>query len=147
MLQQLSYHYPSYNKFISEIDGKAALLFWHKYPSPKSLEGVSVEELAKVLRKASHNTLSTKKAAEILEWVGYDGNNIRNYQEQRDFLIQSHVRDLRFKQIDIDRVMKEIRGIKRELGYQLESMDGIDTVIAASLVAEIGDIYPSIVLG
>jgi hypothetical protein len=30
--QQLSYHYPSYKKFFSEIDGKTALAFWHKYP-------------------------------------------------------------------------------------------------------------------
>ncbi len=49
--QQLAYHYPSYKKFYSEIDGKTALAFWHKYPSPNHLSGVTSEELAKYLRK------------------------------------------------------------------------------------------------
>lgn len=60
--QQLSYHYPSYKKFFCDIDGKAALAFWEKYPAPYHLESVGAEELAAYLRKASHNTCSTRKA-------------------------------------------------------------------------------------
>nr|WP_281285955.1 transposase [Paenibacillus sinopodophylli] len=51
--QQLGYHYPSYKKFFSEVDGKTALAFWHKYPSPARLAGVNVEELAQYLRQFS----------------------------------------------------------------------------------------------
>jgi hypothetical protein len=58
---QLSYHYPSYKKFFSEIDGKSALAFWEAYPSPKHLKGVSVEELARILTKIHAKTFFTLK--------------------------------------------------------------------------------------
>jgi transposase len=37
--QLLGYHYPSYKKFFSQVDGKTALAFWRKYPSPSCLKG------------------------------------------------------------------------------------------------------------
>lgn len=132
---QLSYHYPSYKKFFSDIDGKCALAFWEKYPAPHLLNGVSVEEFAEFLRKSSNNACSTRKAEEILALVHADGDTTRIYQEQRDFLIKSHVRDIQFNKKEIEYVEGEKR-----LDYQLETMPGIDLITASSLVAEIGDI-------
>ncbi|WP_213485134.1 IS110 family transposase [Thermobacillus xylanilyticus] len=40
--QQLSYHYPSYKKFFSELDGKTALAFWEK------VKFLFIEKAAKV---------------------------------------------------------------------------------------------------
>ncbi|MCL6456431.1 MAG: hypothetical protein K6T85_00345 [Gorillibacterium sp.] len=56
MHQQLSYHYPSYKKFFCEIDGKAALSFWEKYPAPHQALVVGVDELAEYLRQAIHDS-------------------------------------------------------------------------------------------
>jgi hypothetical protein len=42
--------------------------------------------------------ISTKKAEEILALVKHHGDTTRDYQHYQDFLIQSFVRDLRFKQ-------------------------------------------------
>jgi len=42
---QLNHHYPSYKKFFSEVDGKTALAFWGKYPTPSCLEGMSIKQL------------------------------------------------------------------------------------------------------
>jgi hypothetical protein len=139
---QLSYHYPSYKKFFSDIDGKCALEFWEKYPAPHLLGGVSVETLAAFLRKASNNACSTRKAEEILALVQADGDTTRTYQEQRDFLIQSHVRDIRFKKQEIQYVENELSRMMNLLDYQLETMPGIELVTASALVevAEIGDI-------
>lgn len=139
--QQLGYHYPSYKKFYSEIDGKTALDFWHKYPSPNHLSEVGVEELAKYLRKLSNNGLSTKKAEQILTLVDEDGDTIRDFQDQRDFIVKGLVRNIRFYKRELGRVEEEIRGLMKQLGLQLESMTGIDLVTAAELVAEIGDIH------
>jgi transposase len=41
---QLGHHYPTYKKFFSELDGKTALGFFHRFPSPCHLEGVSLED-------------------------------------------------------------------------------------------------------
>jgi hypothetical protein len=138
--QQLSYHYPSYQKFFSELDGKCALDFWNKYPSPQKLNDTTAEKLAEVLRKVSNNACSQRKAEEILALALADGDTTRSYQEQRNFLIQSHVRDIEFKKKEIVFVEEELSGMMKLLDYKLETMPGIDTVTAAYLVAEIGDV-------
>lgn len=65
----------------------------------------------------------------------------REYQESRDFLIQSHVRDIRFKKEEVQKVEVELSCMMKQLGFQLETMPGIDLVTASALVAEIGDIH------
>jgi transposase len=137
---QLSYHYPSYKKFFAKVDGKTTLAFWDQYPSPPRLEGVTVEELTNFLQTVSRNTCSSKKAAEILEWVKTDGRTDQPYQQTRDFLVQSIVRELYFKKQEITWIERELRTFMTLLDYQLETMPGIDVVTAAALVAEIGDI-------
>jgi transposase len=137
---QLCYHYPSYKKFFNDVNCKTALVFWDKYPSPHHLKGVTVEELAKILRKPSHNSCSTKKAKEIIELVESDGDTTREYQESRDFIIQSIVRDISFKADEIKMVEKEMKGLLKLLDSKLETIPGVDTVTAIALVAGIGDI-------
>jgi transposase len=137
---QLSHNYPSYKQFFSEIDGKCALEFWYQYPSPKKLKTVSAEKLTTFLQEASNNACSTKKAHEIIRIAECDGDTTREYQDQRDFLIQSYVRDLKFNKSEIQEVTDELRKMLKLLDYKLESMPGIETVTAAYLIAEIGDI-------
>lgn len=138
---QLNYHYPSYKDFFSEVDGKTALAFWESYPSPSHLEGETVEDLRKFLLEASNKACSTRKAEQILSLVQTDGEIKREYQTSRDFIIQSMVRDIRFKKQEIKKVEKEIKVTIQKLGMQLESMPGIDTVTSSALIAEIGDIH------
>lgn len=137
---QLSYHYPSYNKFFSEIDGKTALAFWEQYPAPHLLKGVTVNKLTSFLLEASRNSCSTKKAEHILSLVEADGHNERDYQESRNLLVRSQVKQLRENKEKIAEAEAELAKLLKLLGYQLESMPGIDTVTAALLIAEIGDI-------
>lgn len=139
--QQLGYHYPSYKKFFSEVDGKTALAFWHKYPSPSRLSSVGVEELAKYLRKLSNYALSTKKAEQILTLITEDGDTSRDFQDSRDFIVRGLVRSIRFYERELSRIEREIGGLMKQLGFQLETMTGIELVTAAELVAEIGDIH------
>jgi len=138
--QLLGYHYPSYKKFFSMVDGKTALAFWRKYPSPNHLVGVTVQELATFLRKNSNNGLSTKKAEQILSLVMQDGDTSKNYQEANDFLVKDVVRDLIIKEHQLDQIDKELKKLIGLLDYKLETMNGINTVTAAELIAEIGDI-------
>lgn len=42
-------HISSYKKFFAEVDGKTALAFWKRYPSPSYLEGVRIDELTAFL--------------------------------------------------------------------------------------------------
>ncbi|WP_061313041.1 IS110 family transposase [Clostridium botulinum] len=138
--ENLNYNYPSYKKFFSDVNGKTALAFYEEYPSPKHLQGVTDEELAEFLRKPSHNSCSTRKAREILDLVESDGDTTREYQESRDFIIQSIVRDIAFKSEEIKKVEVEMKKLLKLLDLKLETIPGIDTVTAIALVAHIGDI-------
>ncbi len=136
----LKHHYPSYNKFFSDIFGQAALFFWETYPSPMHLDNVTVEELAENFCKASRNSVSTKKATLIKELVESDGDTTREYQEERDFIVRSKVRETHFLIQELKEVERVIKSTMEKLGYKLDTMPGINTVLASKLVAEVGDI-------
>jgi transposase len=138
---QLSFHYPSYKKFFSKVDGQTALAFWERYPSPAHLKGETVESLRTFLLKASHKSCSIRKAKQILSLIQADGEIKREYQTTSDFIIQSMVRDIRFKKQEIKKVDKELKALIKPLGMQLETMPGINTVTASAFIAEIGDIH------
>ncbi|MED0994019.1 IS110 family transposase [Bacillus mobilis] len=137
---QLNHHYPSYKKFFSELDGKTALAFWQQYPSPFCLEGANIKQLTAFLLDVSNNTCSVKKASEILKLVKEDGHTMKEYQETRDFLVRSIVRDIEFKKTEMKYIERELKQLVKLLDYQLETMPGIELVTASALIAEIGDV-------
>lgn len=134
------HHYPSYKKFFSVFDCTTALAFWEQYPSPASLMGISVEELGEFLRVPSSGFFSTKKAEEILTLTKHDGDTATAYQESRDFMVKTFVRQLRQNNEEIKLLEAEMKKILSLLGYKLETMIGIDLVTAAAFVSEIGNI-------
>ena len=137
---QLAHHYPSYRKFFSELDGKTSLAFFEKYPAPHHLDSVTVEELREFLLKPSNYSCSTKSAEKILRLIQEDGSTKRNYQKDRDFIIQCHIRRIRNCKEEIQAVEERLIVLMKETGYKLESMYGIEVVSAAGFVAEIGSI-------
>ncbi|HDR4605508.1 TPA: IS110 family transposase [Bacillus cereus] len=137
---QLNHHYPSYKKFFSELDGKTALAFWQQYPSPSCLEGTNIKRLTAFLLDVSNNTCSIKKASDILKLVKEDGHTMKEYQETRDFLVRSIVRDIEFKKTEMKYIERELKQLVNLLDYQLETMPGIELVTASALIAEIGDV-------
>ena len=136
----LVHHYPSYRKFFHVFDCKSALAFWENYPSPSKLKGVTVEELGEFLHEHSSGFFSEKKAKVILDLVEKDGDTTTEFQESRDFMIGTFVKELRHNNEEVEKIVKEIKNIMKRLGYKLETMIGVELVTAASLVAEIGDI-------
>jgi len=139
--EQLKHHFPSYNKFFSKVRGQTALFFWETFPSPVHLKGVSVEALAEKLRGASHNTMSTRKAKNILQIIKSDGETTTEFQEERDEIVRSLVRQLRYLKTEIASIETIMEKTEQKLGYQLKSMPGVDTVTSCDLIAEIGDIH------
>ncbi|MGH1056358.1 IS110 family transposase [Bacillus paranthracis] len=137
---QLNHHYPSYKKFFSELDGKTALAFWQQYPSPSCLEGANIKQLTAFLLDVSNNTCSVKKASDILKLVKEDGHTMKEYQETRNFLVRSIVREIEFKKKEMKYIERELKQLVNLLDYQLETMPGIELVTASALIAEIGDV-------
>lgn len=124
------YNYPSYHKFFYVFDGKAALEFWETYPSPLKLKGVTVEAITALLRKHSNNYYTIEKAKEILYHVEADGDTTTDFQDVRDFIISSTVRQLKSNKAELDEVEKMIGQVVPLFQYKLQSMKGINVIIA-----------------
>lgn len=137
---QLVYSYPSYKKYFCDINGKTALAFFEKYPSPSYLEGILEEDLAVFLREQSHNSCSNKKAKFIINFIDEDGKVEKEYEKERDFIIKSLIREIRFNNGEKIKVEEQMKNMLKELDCKLETIPGVNTITAAGLVAFIGDI-------
>jgi transposase len=138
--EQLVHSYPSYRKFFSIIDRPTALYFWETYPSLIHLKGVTPEKLAEELRPISHNNCSVNRAKKILDAVGEDGDTSRDHQEVRDFITRKLVKDLEHKNGELTELNAELEKMMKLFDCKLTTIQGVDTVTAAKLLAEIGDI-------
>lgn len=141
----ITVHYPSYNRFFVNIDSATALMFYEMFPSPAKLEGTTAEELGELLADRSNRRLGIQKALQILNCVEMDGRTTSAYQEVRDSAVQSIIHQINSNLQEIDSIDALLEGFLDKFDYNLTSMSGIDTVTAASLIAEIGDIrrFPS----
>jgi transposase len=133
-------HYPSYSKFFCNIDTKGAIEFYKKYPSPSKLKGVTEEELNKLLVSVSGRSNPKDKAKKILEYVEGDGDTSIEYQDMRDLAVQSTIKLLETNITELAEVDKKLKELLGHFEYKLISIRGVDTVLAATLISEIGDI-------
>jgi len=71
---------------------------------------------------------------------------MKEYQETRDFLVRSIVRDIEFKKKEMKYIERELKRLVNLLDYQLETIPGIELVTASALIAEIGDVrqFPNV---
>ncbi len=136
----LNHNYPSYSKFFFSLDSKTALEFFKEYPSPSKLKSVSLQELTAFLIEKSHHNSSEKKARQILDYVEKDGDTTNEFQELRDFIITSSIKQINDNLNIITSIEENLKRLIPKFGYKLESMKGINTVTASGIIAEIGDV-------
>ncbi|OPY62032.1 MAG: Transposase IS116/IS110/IS902 family protein [Pelotomaculum sp. PtaU1.Bin065] len=131
--------YADYREFFKDPFGHAALAFWHRFPSSEHLKNIGVTSLASFLRKHSNNRVSTRKAERILSLINRDKNPSLP-QQTRDFIIRSLVERLWLLEKESLTVEERLALLIKQTGLQLETMDGINTITAAALIADIRDI-------
>jgi len=132
--------YPSYRRFFTCTFCKTSLAFFETYPSPSALLGVTPEDLAVFLKQTAPSRYGLKKAEDMLERIRKDGDTACEYQAGRDVIIRSTIRQIRASLYEIEEIDKELKIFLQNFDYPLTSMRGIDTVTAARLISEIGDI-------
>jgi transposase len=137
--EYVSFNFPSYQKFFSEIDGKSAMYFWEHYPSAEILQATTPEELTREL-KTVNKGFTIKKAEQIFQLIEDEGYTKADYQHERDFIIKSIVRDLNSRFEEQSLIDEELKRIIPLTGYKLQTMSGISIVTESQIIAEIGDI-------
>ena len=138
--EQVCVAYPSYKQFFQDIGRPTALYFWEHYPSPRLLQGKSVEELAEELIPVSHNQFSIRKCTKILDAVKADGDTARDYQTERDEITRGLARDVKHYVTQLEEVDKAIRDFLPRFECTLNTIPGISDTTMAKLLSEIGDI-------
>ena len=129
-------HYPNYHSFFGHIDCNTSLAFFMRYPSPQTLQGVSLEELERFLHVLS-NGRSTAKARLILDTLQ---DTAAEFQEVRDMTVQSTIRQLQFNMAEIEQLDEKLEQFLAQFDCTLTSIRGVETVSAAQLLSCIGDV-------
>lgn len=130
--------FPRYQRMFKNPFSKAALAFWERFPSPQHLQQFGVKRLANFLRKASNNTVSTKRAEEILALISKNQKPTLD-QQTRDLLVRTLVQRLNGLQEPIAALEKELERLLQQSDQQLQTLHGASTVTAATILANVRD--------
>jgi transposase len=126
--------YPTYEAFFDAPFRKTALAFWERFPSPGHLKGFGAKRLARYLRKHGNPHTGEAKAEQLLK-AADKTREVSYVQQQRDFLVRDLVAQLRSLDERIDMVVERMDALLSQTGQTLTTMDGVDTVSAAMVVA------------
>ena len=99
-----------------------------------------VEEIRDLICKSSNNCFKPSKTKHILELVNNYGYVTIDYQKERDNLIKTLIKQLKYNKEQLEIIDKEIEIIVNETGYKLHTLIGIDKVLSAKIISEIGNI-------
>lgn len=133
-------NYPGYHSFFTDVSCQSALAFYGTYPSPACLLESSLEELTELLKEASKGLVGEKKALQIWQTVVKNEVPLSEHEAIRNISIQSNVAQLTVTVESMKVLEDEMERFLGFFDYPLTSMKGIDTVTAAKIIAEIGDI-------
>ena len=136
----LSGNYPNYKKYFRLVASKTALAFFENYPSPDTLKGVTAEELRETIKRNSGGSFGIAMATVLLKHVEKCGCKPSEYQAEKCFTVKSVVRQVKANLFEIEETEKLLESFLKNFDYKLTSIRGVDTVMAARLIAEIGDI-------
>ncbi len=133
----LMYVYPRYNQFFSQLQTKSAKHFFLTYPHPLTLKGVSAEILTAKIKESAKN-FTIKKAEKILTIVAED--NITVEDNINSFVLQQTIITINTLEEQIKLFDDRIDLLLEELPYKLTTIPGVNTITAAVIIANIGDI-------
>lgn len=131
--------FPEFETLFSDSFGKTAKVLLEEYPTPESLETITTRKLTNLITKLSHGHFKKEKALEIKQKASSSFGI--------DFALDSFKLELSLLLKQLDFLDEQIAIVEKEIRYGMESipttlttLPGVDTMIAAAIIAEIGDI-------
>lgn len=137
---QLLHHYPNYNQIFEDIGKETALIFFENYPSPNLLNNITLEELEEILHTKTRTKHYKNLAQKIINLISEYDIETTNYQTERNNIIKILVNQLKTNQKRLEEIEKDIASIYEKIGAKLHTIPCISTIMAASLISEIGNI-------
>lgn len=131
--------FPEFESLFSDIFGKTGKTLMEKYPTPEMLQSLSLRKLINLVTKVSKGHFKTDKAGEIKTKAG-NSFGIRFALDSFTLELRLLLKQLEFLDDQLFTLHQEIKPIVTSLDSVLVSLPGIDHILAAGILSEIGDI-------
>lgn len=139
ILNRLAVVFPEYEKLFSGSFGKTFNKLLEKYTIPEMIANIELEDLTNELIKTSMGFFRENKAKEIIETarntIGVK-ENIEGYIEE----IRMNLKYVQELEKDINKLDRKIQEQLMPIEQKLSTIQGINSVLSAAMIAEIGDI-------
>jgi transposase len=131
--------FPEFDTLFSDTFGKTAKALLEDYPLPESFETITTRKLTNLIAKVSQGHFKREKADEIKQKATSSfGVN---------FALDSFKLELSLLLKQLDFLTAQIAVVESEIGQSMETipttlktLPGVDTILAAAIISEIGDI-------
>lgn len=131
--------FPEFETLFSDLFGKTGKALLEQYPTPDSLEQISLTKLTNLVKKISQGRFTKDKATEIKQ-KAKDSFGINFAMDSFQLELQLLLRQLTFLDSQITVVEKKIAQTMEPIETTLTSLPGVSTILAAAIISEIGDI-------
>lgn len=131
--------FPEFETLFSDLFGKTAKTLLEDCPTPESIEQISLRKLTNLVKKLSKGHFKQNKAEEIKQ-KAHTSFGINFAMDSFRLELQLLLQQLTFLDSQITVVEKEIGQTMANVPTTLTSLPGISTILAAAIIAEIGDI-------
>lgn len=131
--------FPEYETLFDPIFGKASVAVLRKYPTPQKLKNAHLEKLTEILWESSGGHFGEWKARQLKE-AAYSSFGIEDSCGVYSALLGMFLEQILSLTEQADLIEKQIASLLKEFDSQLTSIPGVGTVLAATILSEIGDI-------
>lgn len=131
--------FPEYETLFDPIFGKASVAVLRKYPTPQKLKNAHLEKLTEILWESSGGHFGEWKARQLKE-AAYSSFGIEDSCGVYSALLGMFLEQILSLTEQADLIEKQIASLLKESDSQLTSIPGVGTVLAATILSEIGDI-------
>ena len=131
--------FPEYETLFDSIFGKASVAVLRKYPTPQKLKNAHLEKLTEILWESSGGHFGEWKARQLKE-AAYSSFGIEDSCGVYSALLGMFLEQILSLTEQADLIEKQIASLLKEFNSHLTSIPGVGTVLAATILSEIGDI-------
>lgn len=131
--------FPEYETVFSNIFGLTSSELLLNCSTPDEILALNTEQLAGILEVPSRKRFSTPKAEEIKE-IASNSFGIVLEHGSMGLLIKQYMEHIRYTEKQISELEEKITELYSQFDAQLASIPGIGTILAATILSEIGDI-------
>lgn len=131
--------FPEYESLFDPIFGKASIAVLRRYPTPQKVKNANLEKLTEILWESSGGHFGEWKARQLKE-AAYNSFGIEDSCGVYSALLEMFLEQILSLTERADVIEKQIASLLKEFESQLMSIPGVGTVLAATILSEIGDI-------